>query len=249
MGILHQHYEIKSIYRYTDRHLREWFPHLPSYVAFVQRLNRIAHLFETLASELQREFPPKLYSRNFARVMDSMPIILAHRSRRFHAKVAPEIATKNGYCSTKKLYYYGFKLHMLASYDKGKLPVPEYFGITEAGKSDIRVYEEIAPLLPDGTRLFADKAYQTAGKSLHEKQNHTLFTPVKKEKGQKLLDAADTVLSRAISTVRQPIESFFNWLNEKTHIQIASRVRSCNGLMLHIFGKIAAAFFMILAGV
>ena len=35
---------------------------------------------------------------------DSMPIIMAQRGRRFHAKVAPEIATKNGYCATTRLW-------------------------------------------------------------------------------------------------------------------------------------------------
>ena len=43
-----------------------------------------------------------------------------------------------------------------------------------------------------------------------------------------------------VSFVRQPIESFFNWLNEKTQIQKASKVRSSKGLLVHIFGRIAA---------
>lgn len=40
---------------------------------------------------------------------------------------------------------------------------------------------------------------------------------------------------------RQPIESFFNWVESKTGIQIASKVRSLNGLLVHVFGKLAAA--------
>jgi len=34
----------------------------------------------------------------------------------------------------------------------------------------------------------------------------------------------------------------FNWLIEKTDIQTASKVRSTKGLLVHVFGKIAAAF-------
>ncbi|GHT67473.1 hypothetical protein AGMMS50239_30710 [Bacteroidia bacterium] len=49
-----------------------------------------------------------------------------------------------------------------------------------------------------------------------------------------------------LSSVRQPIESFYNWLNEKTTIQRASKVRSTKGLLLHIFGKIAADFFYLI---
>jgi len=48
--------------------------------------------------------------------------------------------------------------------------------------------------------------------------------------------------SKAVSKIRQPIESLFNWLNEKTDIQRASRVRSTKGLLVPVFGKIAAAF-------
>jgi hypothetical protein len=45
----------------------------------------------------------------------------------------------------------------------------------------------------------------------------------------------------AVSTVRQPVEIFLSWLNEKTTIQNAKKVRSEQGLLLHCFGKIAIA--------
>jgi hypothetical protein len=44
--------------------------------------------------------------------------------------------------------------------------------------------------------------------------------------------------------VRQPIESLFNWIQEKTNIQAASKVRSYKGLTVHVFGRLAAAMFM-----
>ncbi len=73
---------------------------------------------------------------------------------------------------------------------------------------------------------FADKAYQIEKAPIHPEHSITLCTPVKKAKGQVFLEAADQWLSTAISKVRQPIESFFNWVNEKTGIQMASKVRS-----------------------
>lgn len=80
--------------------------------------------------------------------------------------------------------------------------------------------------------------------AVHQEKHITLLTPVKKKKGQAYLDAADQWLSTAISKIRQPIESFFNWLNEKTGIQIASKVRSYRGLMVHVFGKLTAALIV-----
>ncbi len=70
------------------------------------------------------------------------------------------------------------------------------------------------------------------------------MTPVKKPKGQTPLDAADAWLSRAVSRVRQPIESLFNWIEEKTGIEMASKVRSSQGLLVHVFGRLAAAMFV-----
>jgi hypothetical protein len=40
-GVIDKNREIKRIYEYADRHLRDWFPRLPSYTAFVQRLNKV----------------------------------------------------------------------------------------------------------------------------------------------------------------------------------------------------------------
>jgi hypothetical protein len=50
------------------------------------------------------------------------------------------------------------------------------------------------------------------------------------------------LFSCAVSAVRQPVESLFNWLNEKTALQQESKVRSTAGLLVHVFAKIAAAF-------
>lgn len=73
------------------------------------------------------------------------------------------------------------------------------------------------------------------------------MTPVKGIKGEcqenKNRDkAANDLFSTAVSRVRQPIESFFNWLIQKTDIQRASKVRSSKGLLVHLFGKIAATY-------
>ena len=65
-------------------------------------------------------------------------------------------------------------------------------------------------------------------------------------KGQARLDAADSLYSTAVSRIRQPIESLFNWLQEKTGIQVASKVRSTSGLMVHVFGRLAAGLLLML---
>ncbi|TRW92028.1 transposase [Candidatus Methylobacter oryzae] len=71
----------------------------------------------------------------------------------------------------------------------------------------------------------------------------TVLTPVKKQKGQAYLEPQDQWLSTAVSRVRQPIESLFSWIEQLTGIECAGKVRSYNALMVHVFGKLAAALF------
>jgi len=78
-----------------------------------------------------------------------------------------------------------------------------------------------------------------------------MLTTVKAVKGQSEVikqrnKAADDLFSKAVSKVRQPIKSLFNWLIAKTDIHRASKVRSTKGLLVHVFGKIAAAFIYLI---
>ena len=80
--------------------------------------------------------------------------------------------------------------------------------------------------------------------SLEKDHAVTLLTPRKRAKGDTLI-SGDT-FSTFVSSIRQPIEYFFNWLNRLTCIQSASMVRSLSGLLLHIFARIAAALAALL---
>ena len=95
--------------------------------------------------------------------------------------------------------------------------------------------------------MYADKIYADHSLNIHmqQKQNSLMLIPVKKKKGQQIADAAADTYSFLVSQVRQPIESLFNWVIEKTQIQFAQRVRSQNGLRVHVWGKFAAALFML----
>ncbi len=86
---------------------------------------------------------------------------------------------------------------------------------------------------------------------MKDKFNSEMLTPVKAVKGmpdvlKKFDRAANDLYSRAVSKVRQPIEALFSWLIEKSDIQKASKVRSLKGLNLHVYGRLAAAFIMII---
>jgi hypothetical protein len=160
--------------------------------------------------------------------------------------------TDKGFCGTKSLYYYGLKLHALAFSRPNRMPFPEQIIITTASESDLNVFKQDWGAITNRT-FFGDKIYHDIPyfKDLEIKANATMLTPVKAVKCQseelKQRDkAANDLFGTAVSTVRQPIESLFNWLIEKTDLQRASKVRSTNGLLVHVFAKIAAAFIYLI---
>ena len=92
-------------------------------------------------------------------------------------------------------------------------------------------------------KLYADRAYIDADWRdwLKKERNIELITPRKKKKYDTL--RSEDAASAFVSSVRQPIESYFNWLNVKTGIQNVSHVRSLRGLLLHVFSFLAFAAF------
>jgi hypothetical protein len=52
-GMMNKYQTIKSIHRYTERHLKDFFPKLPSYVAFNQRINRFHSVFPAIIEQIQ----------------------------------------------------------------------------------------------------------------------------------------------------------------------------------------------------
>ena len=110
-GIVKGHSKVKEIYDYTKDYLIDWFPKLSSYVAFVQRLNRLESVFPVLIESILTDFSSNDLLKDI-RIIDSLPIIMANAKRSTKAKVANEFANK-GYCSSKGIYYYGVKYMFL----------------------------------------------------------------------------------------------------------------------------------------
>jgi hypothetical protein len=243
-----QRTKIKQIYNFADEYLRSWFPKLPSYAAFNNRINRLSEAFRLLTASLLRTHQPSDCNTQES-LLDSVPVITCLGKRT--GKVAPEL-TEKGYCSTKSLYYYGLKLHALAFRRDKQLPFPEQLLITPASENDLNVFKNAWANIENRT-FYGDKIYHNVDyfKQLATSQNTVMLTPVKGIKNQSEWEkqhdkAANDLFSRAVSAVRQPIESFFNWLIEKTDFQRASKVRSANGLLVHVFGKLAAAFIYLI---
>ena len=234
-------YTIKESYEHITNYWLSWFPNLPSYQAYNARLNRLAPALSRLANMWWEriEIPA---DQVLIGLGDSCPIITCSGKRT--AKVALDLTDK-GKCASKGFYYYGVKLHFVGLKREHTLPVPRYIEFTHASVPDIQA---LRPVLEEitNTPVYLDKAY--ADKALAEtmdKHASSLQTPIKKKKGEcedlRQFDFAQhKQVATAMAKVRQPVESFFNWMQEKTKIQHASKVRSSQGLLVHLWGKLAA---------
>lgn len=235
----------KAIYNYTKEDLHDYFPALPSYQAFCRRLNRLAGAFRSLAEIWSEQAAEKAEQTNRF-VLDSCPIMLAKDSRSNRAKVAREICslTRN---STRNQWYYGVKLHSFGLLQPQKLPIPCAMQISSASLCDLwaakQIVNDCSPI-QNGT-LYADRAYIDAGwrDEMKKLYNIDVVTPRKKMKNEYM--TGSDAYSTYVSSVRQPIESFFNWINVKTSIQCASHIRSLQGLFFHVFSALAFAALLL----
>ena len=240
-GILQRRFTTKDIYILVKDYWQSWFPNLPSYQAYTYRLNQLHWHFEVLIGDLMQELPFHDCYYNVC-LTDSMPIIISKRPSQ--AKVAPAVADK-GYCPAKNLYFHGLRFHFLGPDRYQSLPMPEQMQFTSGSANDLTVLKTVLPRLFNRA-VVGDKIYASA--PLNEQlanQQVEIITPIKRAKGQKKLDAADQLFSSYVSSIRQPVEAFFNWLIETTQIQNASKVRSEKGLWMHCYGRLAAALFII----
>lgn len=235
-------FEKKAMHRFIKQYWHQFFPRLPAYQTFVARLNLLEQTFQTMGGYFNQRLAESRQPE-LDHVIDSMPVMLAKGGHAYTARVARDVASV-GYCASKRTYFHGVRLHTIAQRRCGTLPLPTQMWLREGSCHDLASVREQEIALPHST-LIGDKAFRDPLlEAMLNRQQTTLYTPRKKPKGKEL-SAGEKYYNRLISRLRQPIESFFNWLIDKTAIQRAGRVRSSDGLMVHCFGKLTVAFYLL----
>lgn len=239
-GIANRKFEAKESYKFIKDYWSEWFPKLPSYQNFNRRICNLAEVFVQMAGLMLSEC--EMSSDIFTYLIDSLPIVVANSKRSSSAKVAREICDK-GYCASKGMYYYGLKLHSLNQKQPYTLPKLFMAWVTPASVSDLTSAKQEL-LNTRNIDVYGDKIYNDATwfREMKDKYNVSITAPVKMKKGQTRLNSADKIYNSLVSSIRQPLESFFNWLQQRTNIQSASKVRSTNGLIAFVFARLALSF-------
>jgi len=121
------------------------------------RFNRRVHaidfdLWQIVFSSLKEALRGN--KEHFEYVIDSFPVEACHNARSYRCKI---LHGKNfiGYCSSKKKYYYGVKVHMITTTSG----IPIEIIITPASTADITALKTMEIDVVPGSTLYADKAY------------------------------------------------------------------------------------------
>ncbi|MDQ3179771.1 MAG: hypothetical protein M3Q33_04550 [Acidobacteriota bacterium] len=87
-GQLNGHFKKRHIYDFINNYWREYFPALPSYQAFSQRLNLLENHFHLLFGCLVAQIKAEARHRSDDHLIDSMPVMLAQgsKSKRFEPR-------------------------------------------------------------------------------------------------------------------------------------------------------------------
>lgn len=238
---------MKDMHKIAQDTYLDWFPDLPCYERFVKRINRISSVFGLIVNDLCKNQlrqiidHDKLCDEHWL-LTDSFPIVSCAGNRK--GVVVPEL-TDRGYNSTKRMHFWGVKVHVIAYKTRGRLPVPVQLWVGQASEHDYRAQvtelEDLSIFNLSGDKAFESRELITAFERnggawmVGKKDNYR----TNQEKRQRHI-AADKIYNCAVSSLKQPIEALFAsfW---RMGVQMASMVRSTAGLTRHIMGNIAAA--------
>ncbi len=244
-GQLNGHFKKRAIYNFINHYWRAHFPDLPSYQAFSRRLNLLESHFQLLLGSLLAQL--KADESRFDtldHLIDSMPVMLASGSKSRRARVARQIAS-TGFCATRQTHFHGIRLHLIARRQPHQLPAPAQLWIERGNTHHLTALRSRQSQIPDRINLFGDKAYADRRfKDFLQARRIHLLTPIKKPKKAEL-SKIEKHYNKLVSKIRQPIESFFKWLIDKTDIQRASQIRSTDGLLVHCLGKLTFALLLL----
>ena len=143
----------------TRRFLHEYgyMPKMISKGRFNHRLHAIEPwlwqgLFALLAEVFKQHNPEQTYA------VDSLPVAVCDNIRIGRCRLYPleeHGEAFRGYISSKRRYFYGLRVHLVVT-GAGE---PVEFSLAAGSEADVRVFKDLELDLPEGSILYADKAY------------------------------------------------------------------------------------------
>lgn len=163
-----------------------YIPQMLSNSRFNRRFHRIKDVFILLFILLGQTW--KNLNIDSIYVIDSFPIAVCDNIRIRRSKIYGDEKYR-GYKASKKRYFYGLKIHLMVT--PGGQPV-ECF-LTPGGFSDVDALKYYVYELPDGSIIYADKAYNDYEiENLLKEVDHIDLVPMRKKNSKRALPPSVT---------------------------------------------------------
>ncbi|WP_058485035.1 IS982 family transposase [Defluviitalea phaphyphila] len=216
-------------FKFVKKNFKDLFPKLCDRSRFNRTRKNLSSVIDEVRKQLTNFF--KSNQPNY-RIIDSMPIPVCKFGRAHFHKTFKTHASY-GYCPSKKETYYGFKLHVLTTFE-GYITD---FVLTNAAVDDRKAIWELTDKYEKGLTIIGDKGYI----------NKDLNPALKKEKDINLIfmqrDKCKSPYPKwyrqMIFKIRRRIETSFSQLTEQLNIAKV-KAKSLLGLIVRLRTKILA---------
>ncbi len=158
-----------------------YIPHMLSQSRLSRRLHQMQEIFLVLFDLLAQTW--KTLCKDAISVIESFPIAVSDNIRIPRSKIYTDEKFR-GYKASKKRYFYGLKIHLMVTND-GQ-PV-ECF-LTPGSCGDVDALKSYGYELPDGSIIYADKAYNDYEiEDLLKEVDHIALIPIRKKNSKRAL--------------------------------------------------------------
>lgn len=214
--------------RLVSKSLR-YFPTILSHSRIVRRIHAISESVWWLIFNVLKMYLQKQKGDYF--IVDSFPIKTYENHKSFRAKIfrGKEF---HGYAASKKQFFFGIKVHMIVD----EYGVPIEFCFTPGSTSDITGLKMLSYDLPEGSTIFADKAY-TDYVLEEDLQQMLQLRLVPKRKGHHKKQHSQSLVF-TLNSVRNRIETVFSSIVSRMPRYI--RARTEKGFYLKVLFFIVA---------
>jgi len=205
------------------------FPKLPEQSQYNRRCRNLRHLLESLRRYWLNELGALTQSYY---LLDTKPLpLVGYKRRKSHSDFAGE--ADYGYCSSRKLYYWGYKLVLLTTLEG----LPILYELVPASSDERQAAETLLPYVQNAT-IIGDKGFIGAEwqAQMLEQTGNRFLTPNRHNQVMSLPSG----IQKLLNSVRERIEGAFHEIhNTGRHLErLLARTRV--GLVTRLIGKMAS---------
>ena len=207
----------------------EMFPKLPEQSQYNRRCRHLRHLLESLRRYWLNELG--VLEQTYY-LLDTKPLpVVGYKRSKSHSDFAGE--ADYGYCSSRKLYYWGYKLVMLTTLEG----LPIMYELVSANTDERKAAETVLPYVQNAT-IIGDKGFigEEWQSQMQVQTGNQFLTPSRRNQVMSLPSG----VQKRLNSVRERIEGVFHEIqNTGRHLErLLARTRI--GLVTRLIAKITS---------